>query len=52
MQRKIDTGEIVGVNGCILASSPAYDDVLNTLKVPQSQLAEAVVPLTGKLFLS
>lgn len=50
VQRKIETGEIVGVNGCILASTPEYNKLLNSLKTRQFQLAEAVVPLTGKHF--
>ncbi len=48
VQRKIDAGEIVGVDGCILASTKAYDELLEELKDQQFELAKPVVPLTGK----
>ena len=50
VQRKIDAGEIVGVDGCILASTPAYDLLLEELKDREFQLAQAVMPLEGKNF--
>lgn len=48
VQQKIDTGEIVGVNGCILASTTAYDKLLESLKDREFQLAQPLVPLKGK----
>lgn len=48
VQRKIESGEIVGVNGCILASTKAYDELLDTLKARPFELAKPIVPLTGK----
>ncbi len=48
VQSKIDAGEIVGVDGCILASTPAYDTVLDKLKERDFELARAVMPLEGK----
>ncbi len=50
VQRKIDSGEIVGVNGCILASTPAYDELLDDLKNRQFELAQNILPLKGKHF--
>lgn len=51
VQRKIDDGEIVGVNGCILASTPEFDNLLGCLGDREFQLAQSVVPLSGKHFL-
>lgn len=48
VQRKINDGEVVGVNGCILASTPDYDLLLQRLKDRQFELAEPIIPLRGK----
>ena len=50
VQGKIDAGEIVGVDGCILASTPEYDTLLGNLKIQEFQKAQAVTPLVGKCY--
>lgn len=50
VQRKIESGDIAGVNGCILASSSEYDDLLADLRTRKFQVADMVMPLEGKIF--
>lgn len=50
VQLKIESGDIVGVNGCILASSSAYDDLLAELRMRQFKVADSIKPLQGKIF--
>ena len=50
VQDKINKGEIVGMNGCILASTPDYDKLLYRLKEQEFMLAEPIVPLAGRVY--
>ena len=49
VQEKIQKGDIVGLTDCIRADSPAYDILLDELKSESFSLAEAIIPIEGKL---
>ena len=48
--RKIANGDVAGLNGCVLADQPAYDDLLRELAQMDFSVAEAVMPISGKTF--
>lgn len=49
VQDKIKEGDIGGLTQCVLADTPAYDELLAQLKTRDFSVMETITPLRGKL---
>lgn len=51
-QKKIESGDISGIENIIIATNPEYDDLLNTLKKQYNfQEVKTIKPMDGKLYI-
>ena len=49
VQEKIQSGDVAGLADCIRADTPDYDVLLERLKDESFSLAEAIIPIEGRL---
>ena len=49
VQEKIREGDVAGLTDCIRADSPAYDTLLDELKLESFSTAKEIIPIEGKL---